>query len=235
MGDVNITTAMHAHSIRVVHGGEAGGGHEGSSWDYIFEQEREEDDAHDEDDDEGGTAANSNKKRKKVGMVREEIVREFRDFWNEEGNRKRPIAARNFICQSVCPTLYGMSLVKLGLLLTLIGGSRNTGDANEIISEGKGGVAVVEEIAKEGKKKGRCSSEDIDAPVQFNLSDDKETAPPRGGAQRTELEEGERCEQNIQSKRMASSVQTRRREQSHLLLVGDPGTGKVSAVQIKLR
>jgi len=219
MGDCDITTAMTAHSIRVVHGGEAGGDHEGSSWDCIFE--RAEDDG--EEEDEGGPDSNTTgKKKRKLGMVREEIVKEFRDFWNEEDNWKRPIAARNFICQSVCPTLYGMSLVKLGLLLTLIGGSRTTGDSdgthchdnNETISS-----PPHLQVVKEEEEKDRCSFEDGDAPVQFNLCDDKVIAPPHKGAQGIELEGVTHCKRKSQSKRLAPSVQTRRREQSHLLLV----------------
>ncbi|EED88948.1 predicted protein, partial [Thalassiosira pseudonana CCMP1335] len=48
---------------------------------------------------------------------------EFDAFWSEEGAKRRPIATRDYILRAVCPKLYGMHAVKLGLLLVMIGGA----------------------------------------------------------------------------------------------------------------
>jgi DNA replicative helicase MCM subunit Mcm2 (Cdc46/Mcm family) len=235
MGDINIGMAIHAHSVRVVHGGGGdnggSGSGSGSSWDYIFDGDRNNRNSGDGDDGDKGDAekndgdgdstSNSMKGR---GMVREEIVKDFSAFWKEDVNQTRPIAARNYICQAVCPTLYGLSLVKLALLLTLIGGSsagqgRENAEAHQSHSMdgvknshlGKYGGGSVDEEEDEG------------TPVQFSLfGDDDSLSSP------TVRNHGNNVNRNMrhQSKDANATVKTRRREQSHLLLVGDPGCGK---------
>jgi len=51
-----------------------------------------------------------------------ELTDSFELFWSTAAEKNHPIASRNLIVKSVCPKLYGMMTVKLGLLLTLIGG-----------------------------------------------------------------------------------------------------------------
>ena len=177
-GDIAIGMAMHAHSIRVMHGGGNGDGNgntvggdsgtaataEGSSWDCIFDEHGNEMEPMEEPNDGGGGSGSA------VGMVREEIVKEFSHFWNEDMNRKKPIAARNFICRAVRPTLYGLSIIKLGLLLVLIGGSsnkdrreRSAAEEGSRLNRGRkedDGVTGVMEEEDEGVD---------DAPVPFSL------------------------------------------------------------------
>ncbi len=219
MGDINIGTAIHAHSIRVVHGSGEGGADAGSSWDSIFDQNTNRDQRSNANDDD----ANDNNGG--MGMVKDEIVNDFARFWNEDENKKRPIAARNFICQAICPTLYGMSLVKMALLLTLIGGSSSTGS---------GGDDVNGLQSAQGDHANVQDDDGVDeSPVQFSLADDFEPSSlPSHSMQNpndtTDMfnPNTDRRSANYKSSSSSKTVQTRRREQSHLLLVGDPGCGK---------
>jgi DNA replicative helicase MCM subunit Mcm2 (Cdc46/Mcm family) len=60
------------------------------------------------------------KQHQHVGEV-EKYKHEFNEYWQEPDNMEHPIAARDFITKAICPKLYGMQVVKLALLLTLIG------------------------------------------------------------------------------------------------------------------
>ena len=240
MSDVQIGMAMEAHSIRVVNGndGSGSGGHGGgSSWDCIFNRNDRYDDDDEENDvnDGGGDSSVKVKKR----MVRDEIVREFEDFWNDDYNKNHPIAARNFICKAVCPTLYGLSMVKMSLLLVLIGGSNDTT------------MNVVEEVGANGmnhdtngtdtRTSGQgCDSEyldnrtseddDMQFPVQFSLDEDN-VEPSLHDSVDSFRNFKKRKLANVNKIDNSATVHTRRREQSHLLLVGDPGCGKIYAYQ----
>lgn len=206
MAEIDINMAMHAHSIRVVHGSEqaGGAGSGGSSWDCIFDDDHNNHHSIDENSD-------SPKSDHRNGMVREEIVKEFTQFWQEDINKKRPIAARNFICSAVCPTVYGVSLIKLALLLTLIGGSstahKNSSDQQntEPFHNVDGNSHIVD------------PDDHDDTPVQFSLGEDDSSNP---------FEMDSRQSSQKKEVRSNATVETRRREQSHLLLCGDPGTAK---------
>lgn len=54
--------------------------------------------------------------------LHEECRQEFMRFWAEHYEKKEPLFARNLIVRSVCPQIYGMLVVKLAILLTIIGG-----------------------------------------------------------------------------------------------------------------
>jgi DNA helicase MCM9 len=204
MAEIDINMAMHAHSIRVVHGSEQAGGAGGgsgnsSSWDCIF------DDNHNSIDDNNDNQRSEHRN----GMVREEIVKEFTQFWQEDINKKRPIAARNFICSAVCPTVYGVSLIKLALLLTLIGGC-SAGHKNGSDQGSKDSPYGVD-----GNSHVVDQEDHDDTPVQFSLGE-VDSSHPMDSRQPNQKKEGG----------SNARVETRRREQSHLLLCGDPGTAK---------
>ncbi|XP_063901514.1 DNA helicase MCM9-like [Zophobas morio] len=57
---------------------------------------------------------------KKECVLSDDVVEEFRNFWQEYENR--PLLGRNIILSSFCPQLYGMYIVKLSILCVLIGG-----------------------------------------------------------------------------------------------------------------
>ncbi|OEU15123.1 MCM-domain-containing protein, partial [Fragilariopsis cylindrus CCMP1102] len=62
--------------------------------------------------------------------------KEFDSFWDDSRRREYPIASRDFICKAVCPKLYGLQVIKLSLLLTLIGGvSSSSYEGNEQANE----------------------------------------------------------------------------------------------------
>ena len=244
MGDVQIGMVMDAHSIRVSNGNNSNGmGSGSSSWDCIFNNSRDDDDDDDDDDnddkddiDEGhdnDKDDDNNKRRKrrrklKKGAIREEVIRQFEDFWNEDYNQKRPIAARNFICKAVCPTLYGLSLVKMSLLLALIGGS-NDASVHGSSNNSNDDTAYHDEKTmyktnrEHDDNNNECSDDEDELPVQFSLGDDndfdleKTEYSPVQSTRRSSEKHRKREDSSNQT------IHTRRREQSHLLIVGDPG------------
>jgi DNA replicative helicase MCM subunit Mcm2 (Cdc46/Mcm family) len=236
MGDVQIGLVMDAHSIRSAHQQNHGGGderHGSSSWDSIFNSRRDDDDDDDDDDDGGG-----NNGRRKC-MVRSEIVKEFEDYWNEEENQKRPIAARNYICKAVCPSLYGLSLVKMALLLVLIGGSNDTdsdrdeGDGDSVCDNTKDNNGDTNEIQmqdRNGIDKGgnieNDSKDEINVPLQFSLDDENDELSSSIPAPQSHNSSRSKRRRIMEQDKKNETVFTRRREQSHLLLVGYPGCGK---------
>ena len=136
--------------------------------------------------------------------------KEFISYWERTSSQQHPIAARDFICQSVCPKLYGLQIIKLALLLTLIGGVSS--DAYENTKD-------------EATDTKRPESPQPDqGPDQFQLSTDgvtEERADPVAYFGEHSAQHRARSRRNERQEH----VKTRRRDQSHILLVGDPGTG----------
>ena len=194
-GDVGV--ALDAHSIRISNAED----NHGETWDAVASA--------------GGSG--------KSGAVRDELRREFDELWDSPAAKTHPIAVRNMICRSVCPRLYGMSTIKLALLVTLIGGAGHESTADEVAA------------AAAGKKSGSGGDDGVeDAPEQFAVafgSATEEASPTQqqeyGYGHQSQLTSS--LTPNPRDKRRSNkskSVQTRRRDQSHMLLVGDPGTGK---------
>lgn len=208
--EVSIGMVMLAHSIRVVSNGAGGSDENSGAWDGIF----------DSDQNDTGSGDNSGNSQSKVGLVKEEIVKEFDQFWKMEAHMRNPIMARNCICKAICPTLYGLSLVKLALLLTLIGGS---GEHNHVSDA----LKTQDEVSSGSRRDIEIEvDDDLDAPVQFDLDNDFD------GSQ-TEDQHSNIFHQSPKSQtpqnntdKAKGALKTRRREQCHVLLVGDPGCGK---------
>lgn len=221
--DCHVTMAMSAHSVRVI-------AEKGSS---VWKSGG------------GGGSSNSNNT---VGEM-EKFRKEFTKYWNEPQSVDNPIAARDYICKAVCPKLYGMQIVKLALLITLIGGVSHEAYEDEENEQGSGSGSSDPNAAP-------VVVEDPNdyEPDAFRLIQDAE---PSKNTSATAYY-GEASNDKSRKSNRPEQVKTRRRDQSHLLLgesknileglacvlpstsrthfatcfslfhnlVGDPGTGK---------
>lgn len=191
--DCQLGVALSAHSVRVVQGASS------SSWQQPST---------------GVSASSSNNNNNSVGQM-EQYRKEFEMYWSSEESRAKPIQARDYICQAVCPKLYGMKIIKLALLLTLVGGvSTDVHEETECTDENvnsntaAGLVVIPEDQGDQG-------------PVPFPSH-----AAVSGGENRTDHTSFDGGNETARKKtNRREIVKTRRRDQSHLLLVGDPGTG----------
>ncbi|KAJ1555778.1 DNA helicase mcm9 [Cladochytrium tenue] len=61
-----------------------------------------------------------NNEHRVSSLVTDEIMHEFMEFWEE--HKQNPMQARNIILESFCPTIVGVFLVKLAVMLVLVGG-----------------------------------------------------------------------------------------------------------------
>ncbi len=156
---------------------------------------------------------------------------EFDAFWDSSQRREYPMASRDFICTAVCPKLYGLQVIKLALLMTLIGGvssvqhetsststeTIDVDDADDHEDNHPDGIVV-------------CAPNDQMRPEAFRLiqtEDENDSGPANyydyGATQRNTSEDEQK---QRRKKKTKNTVTTRRREMSHMLLIGDPGTGK---------
>lgn len=137
--------------------------------------------------------------------------KEFDAYWADGRSKKRPIAARDCICKAVCPKLYGLHIIKLGLLITLIGGVQAS-DSNPKDSS-QPTIQAVE----------RPQHNDTPEPFRMKFNQTSEN----------DIVYGDSGSQQNKSKRNDNTVQIRRRDMSHMLIIGDPGTGKVSSTSLR--
>lgn len=175
----------------------------------------------------------------------EQYQRDFDAYWALERNRQSPIQARDFIVRAVCPKLYGMAVIKLALLVTLIGGvpaadARNQPQQREKQTDParKDGDTDNDRLQTPAAKRPRVDhdnnngDDDDDAPEQFTLPTmtTKSARSHHQAAWGTQSSHEDSPDPHQQQRRPAQNrgggVTTRRRDQSHLLLVGDPGVGK---------
>lgn len=212
--EVMVGMSMRAHSVRVINieeefaGGGGGGGSSSSMADLGLMSGN------------GGMKDAATVMAASSGNLREKFRREFEAFWSDPGAKRRPIATRDYIVRAVCPKLYGMHAVKLGLLLVLIGGASistadDEGDTAEESGDNTNGQS--EEVHID------CDS-DEEAPVAFDIGGGNDDDNDDQKKKKNKSTNGGNHKSSNTSK--GKTVKTRRRIQSHILLIGDPGTGK---------
>jgi DNA replicative helicase MCM subunit Mcm2 (Cdc46/Mcm family) len=229
--DCQVGLAMSAHSVRVI--AEIGS----SAWKAANSSSG------------GGGRSNNGGTTSELDKYR----KEFESYWNETNHQESPIQARDFITKAICPRLYGLQIIKLALLITLIGGVSSSdiaqNDDNEPSRddnhEGSSRKRSLEEAVGDGgnsptRKDEAGNDVNEQQPDQFCIAptNDDEQRPSANSAYYGDSNNtGRGGSSNIgpvnknshrykQKQRQEQQVKTRRRDQSHLLLVGDPGTGK---------
>ena len=176
-----------------------------------------------------------------AGSDLEQYQRDFDVYWHETArNAQYPIQARDFICQAVCPKLYGMAIIKLALLVTLIGGVSSdayspSSSQEEHQEEEQHDNPFASPVMGAKRARGDFDAQALhgDAPLQFSLPTVQGKSPGQAAAaaawnqptQAANAVDTTTSTPSLRHKR-ARRVYTRRRDQSHLLLVGDPGVGK---------
>mmetsp|Transcript_22871 Transcript_22871/g.47136 ORF Transcript_22871/g.47136 Transcript_22871/m.47136 type:complete len:811 (+) Transcript_22871:143-2575(+) len=220
--EVIVGMSMKAHSVRVVnadseHGGGSGRGasNDGNIVDLNIM----------------ASAGKSAALAASSGNLREKFQREFDAFWADAEAKLRPIATRDYILRAVCPKLYGMHAVKLGLLLVLIGGASMVSEEDDSGHEELEFDEVANEqgpIGGEGNKNDEWENEA--GPLAFKIGgdenddddvDDLNAKQNEKRGNKSPLSNNHRF-----NKHGRKAVRSRRRTQSHILLIGDPGTGK---------
>jgi DNA helicase MCM9 len=155
------------------------------------------------------------------GNLRERFRREFDAFWNNEEAKQRPFATRDYILRAVCPKLFGMHAVKLGLLLALIGGASVSND-NEYADMSEDGERHLESEHLPIDDNDSTPAPFEAGPVAFNFGgdiDDSDDQSKDNLKRKRDDQSGSKYKSNNQGK----AVRSRRRVQSHILLIGDPG------------
>lgn len=153
----------------------------------------------------GSSAWQQSESNSSVGEL-EKYKKEFDSYWDDPARRDYPIAARDFICKAVCPKLYGLNIIKLSLLITLIGGVAAQPDDGDMSGRHSGSAG-----------NDATDHRPLNAPEPFRIAQDATSQPDSFYYDRATKNTPQRYDQ---------SVQTRRRDMSHMLLIGDPGTGK---------
>lgn len=220
--EVIVGMSMKAHSVRVVnadseHGGGSGrvASNDGNIMDLNIM----------------ASAGKSAALAASSGNLREKFQREFDAFWADAEAKRRPIATRDYILRAVCPKLYGMHAVKLGLLLVLIGGASMVSEDDD----SDHGELEFDEVANDqgpigGQGNKNDESENEAGPLAFKIGGDENDDDNIDdlNAKRNEKRGNKSASSNNHrfNEHNGKAVRSRRRTQSHILLIGDPGTGK---------
>jgi DNA replicative helicase MCM subunit Mcm2 (Cdc46/Mcm family) len=135
--------------------------------------------------------------------------KEFDSFWDDSRRREYPIASRDFICKAVCPKLYGLQVIKLSLLLTLIGGvSSSSYESNEQANEEDDNVDT-----------NACTSNNLQ-PESFRVTQNEASHMNQRPVYCENRGMSSSKSHQKRDKEKDSKVKTRRRDMSHLLIIG---------------
>ena len=170
-------------------------------------------------------------------LFRNELREEFDRMWSD--STVGEMTKRNSILKAVCPKLCGMDMIKLGLLLTLIGG------VGEEVGSGEGGNAGgdYEDLEETGDGDGADFSTPTEArgaaandgPIKFwdgkaaaknNQYLRKVASANNGGREGGGGGGGGGGGAGGAGASVVEGGKMKRRSQSHLMLLGDPGIGK---------
>eukprot|EP00956_Cyclotella_meneghiniana_P028191 scaffold64965_cov79-Cyclotella_meneghiniana.AAC.9 len=156
------------------------------------------------------------------GNLREIFRREFDAFWSEEAAKSHPIATRDFILRAVCPKLYGMHAVKLGLLLALIGGASvaNQDDHVDLSEDLKRDCEPRQDSQIDQDREELCG------PMAFSIDGNGNDSDSDDSLKKNTKQNSDESNKQNSRNQSGKGVKSRRRIQSHILLIGDPGTGK---------
>lgn len=149
----------------------------------------------------------------------EEIRATFERYWSE--NRDRPLCARNQIIRSFCPQLYSMFVVKLAVTLVLLGGVGRSQRGQQSQSS-----ASRRSHSRSGSRSRRARTGIIDS---YAESDENDTYERSDESRKRRRRSGVRRNASASSSSQQNEEddeRNMRRGEAHLLLVGDPGTGK---------
>jgi hypothetical protein len=165
----------------------------------------------------GSSAWKSADASSSVGEV-ENFRKEFDAYWEDPDHRACPIKARDFICKAVCPKLYGLHIIKLSLLITLIGGVSSDACGKEKDARNSNPLST-----SLGQFLETSEDRAEDEPEPFRAIQNQSAQNEAVYYDRNEANQWKGYQD---AGYQDAAVQTRRRDMSHLLLVGDPGTGK---------
>ena len=142
-----------------------------------------------------------------------ELARTFEAYWAAAKRGGHEIASRNGIVNAVCPKLCGMMTVKLGLLLVLIGGvgeeDRGDGSGEQQQQHSQ------QQQSQQNSSQQRTSQQNSSQPSSQNSSNSSNASSNSSSST-----------QPNQTFKASTKSSLHRRSQCHILMVGDPGTGK---------
>lgn len=193
--EVSVGTCMHAHSVRVVNADEdLYGGSSAADLGLA-----------------AGGGAGAASFMAGSGNLREKFRREFDSLWAEGGSaRRHPIATRDIIARAVCPKMYGMHAVKLGLLLVLIGGAAVADEDQGDASEWKGG-----NHGEQKKEESPIAAEE-ETPIAFKIGDDVDYDDNNNDSIQQDEQKPGSGKQTKNSNKNVKAIKSRRRIHSHM-------------------